>query len=120
METIVLAAAAYTVGAFLLAAMVVRLAPDNYSAHQIRKHLILFLVVPFLLFIDLVRLVDSAAGAGARLVRALFELVSGRRLYRSVSMYYRYPKRLLRNRETRALGKPGGATARAIRRSALR
>ncbi len=95
--TIALAALGYILATFFVAAMAVRFLPDNYSACQVRKHLILFLVIPFLLIIDLVSTIDAAAAAGSRLLRTAFELASGRRLYRSVNMFYRYPGRKSRD-----------------------
>ncbi len=74
---------------FISSAFMVRFAPKQYSARQIRKHLILFLVAPVLYFVDLVCLLDTLAISLGRSSRRAFEFLSGRGFYRPVSLYYR-------------------------------
>ncbi|QYJ07080.1 hypothetical protein [Qipengyuania flava] len=90
MITIALSVLGYVGGTFLLSALLVRLAPDTFSARQIRKHLVLFPVLPLLLFMDVLAAIGVAGTAIAALFSNAFELISGRKLHRRSHDYYGY------------------------------
>ena len=90
MNQVAFAVLGYVGGTFLLSALIVRFLPDNFSARQIRKQMVLFLVLPLLLIVDVVYVIDAIARSAGGAVSWIFEVVSGRRLYRQTASYYGY------------------------------
>lgn len=81
---------AYLLGTFLLSALLVRFAPRAHSSRQVRKHLSLFMVLPILLVVDAIMTVDALRKFGNRMVRSLFEALSGRQLLSGDEYAYAY------------------------------
>ena len=81
---------AYLAGTFLLSALMVRVAPKAHSSRQIRKHLILFMVLPILLVVDMLLSIDAIRRFGLHLAHSAFEFLSGRRLHSSDEYGYAY------------------------------
>ena len=90
MNTVALAVLGYVGGTFLLSALMVRFLPGNFSSRRVRKHLILFPVLPLLLVVDAVHLCETVFRHGSGALRATFELVSGRQLHASRAEFYSY------------------------------
>ncbi|MBX7541301.1 hypothetical protein [Qipengyuania sphaerica] len=96
MSTAVLAALAYVVGAFTASALMVRYAPRAHTSRQIRRHLVLFLVLPLLLTKDFVGIIEKLGKPLLRTARRAFERLSGTPLYSndySGSRYFAYGQR---------------------------
>ena len=93
MFSLILALPAYVAASFLVSALLVRVAPGLYSSGRIRRHFILFLVLPVLLLLDLVQLSGGFARQLSAIARSGFELLSGRRLMTRHHTYYGYHQR---------------------------
>ena len=90
MQSVIFAAAAYVVATFLASALLVRFAPRAHSSRHIRKNLILFTVLPILLVVDVLSTIDLLRQACRRVIRAAFELLSGRSLHSDEFKGYSY------------------------------
>ena len=74
------AAFAYLGGAYLASALLVRFVPRCYTSRQIRKNLVLFMVMPLLLVVDILTSIDALRRISHAVLCTSFELLSGRRL----------------------------------------
>ena len=90
MATAFFAGSAYLLGTFVLSALMVRFAPKAHSSRQVRKHLVLFMVLPLMLVVDILLSIDAFRRTGMRIVRGTFEFISGRRLHSSEEYAYAY------------------------------
>lgn len=118
METAVLAVSAYLLGTFLLSALIVRFAPQAHSARQVRKHLVLFTVLPLMLVVDILSTIDACLKLSNRALCKTFELISGRRLLSGDEHAYAYfgysrrrQNRRKGDRRARSMGKRKVAVA---------
>lgn len=93
MLSIVFILPAYVATSFLASALLVRLAPKLYTSVKIRRHLILFLVLPALLLIDVVQLSAVFAKQLSSAARSGFEILTGRKLLTRHHAYYGYAQR---------------------------
>lgn len=94
------AALAYLSGTFLASALLVRFVPRCYTARQIRKNLVLFMVMPLLLVVDMLTSIDLLRRISHALLCRGFEVLSGRQLLKTDRYsYFAYSRqRARRNR----------------------
>ncbi|QZD90597.1 hypothetical protein K3148_04170 [Qipengyuania aurantiaca] len=85
-----IAVPAYLASTFLLSALIVRFAPKAHSSRQLRKHLVLCMVLPILLVVDAIMAVDALRKLATRIMRGAFEIISGRQLLSGDEYAYAY------------------------------
>ena len=111
MTIALIAIPAYLLTAFVLSAILVRVAPKAHSSRHIRKNLILFTVLPALLVVDVLSSIDALRRLIQRMVRTSFELISGRELISREDKAYAYFGYSRRRRQNRRRSNTGSRTS---------
>lgn len=87
-------ALAYAIGAFLLAAVTVRVSPRGWMGRNFRKYLWLIPLSPFVYLLSAIGLLFRGLGAAlgfvAEIFRKAFEMATGQRTYRRQKRYSKY------------------------------
>ena len=120
MTIALIAVPAYLLAAFVLSATLVRVAPKAHSSRQIRKHLILFTVLPLLLVVDVLMSIDALRRVMKRGVRGAFEALSGRELFSgddNAYAYFGYSRRRQNRRRTDRVSRASLARKEAVAKS---
>ena len=94
---------AYVVAAFVLSALMVRLAPESGTARTVRRNLYWFLLLPPLLLVDIIAMLALGPRKAGVKIQRLFERLSGRQQYERYNPYnYRPHSTPRRHRKKRS------------------
>lgn len=97
-----------------------RFVPRCYTSRQIRKNLVLFMVMPLLLVVDILTSIDALRRISHAVLCTSFELLSGRRLLTADRYAYFAYGRQRPRRNRRRTDRSPQVRARSSRRSRLR
>ena len=98
MEFLILAAPAYAGGCFVGSALLVRFLPGSPGAELLRRHLAMFLALPFLLLVEAIAALFQLAHVTGQVATRLFEVLAGRSQRRRTTLYYSYGRPSRRKR----------------------